>query len=93
MALKMDPLDHAARWALQARREPTPLIDVSGRVTLALRSRRGRPAPAWPDRTLVWFATASALAASVAAVSAVGLYLKIADPLWTLFESVRMFAP
>ncbi len=91
--MKSDPLDRVARWAAAAREEPAPQIDVSDRVTRALRSQRRRRPPVGPDPTLAWFATASAVAASAATLAAIVLYLRIADPLWTLFASIGVYAP
>jgi hypothetical protein len=88
--MKNDPLELVARWAALARQEPALPVDVSGRVTRALRAQGEGTKP---DPALLWFATASAVAASVAAMFAFILYQRISDPLWTLFESVRVFIP
>lgn len=95
-----DPLRRLDGWAVMARREPGPELDVRRRVLERLGrsagpqvSGAGGPAGPAVDRVLVWFAAAATAAAGVAVVSAAGVYRELSDPVWALLDAARVFRP
>ena len=82
------PLQDLAKLADRARQEAAPRVEVADEVLAILHERRLQP-----DRSLFFVAAAAVAAASIAIILSVSLYTGIADPLWTLFQTVAVMTP
>ncbi len=81
---RTDPLDQLNEVALHARRETAPHVDVSARVTSALRARE-----ASIEKPLVIYAALAATAAAITVLFSISVYQNLTDPLVSVFQMAQ----